>query len=415
LFKFSAAKEAQVRLMARTLDVPVPSEVRDFFDVAGKGDGPAVTNTIGRLAPEYVASYQKPPGKQPAWVPFWQPMTEVESAYEAFATGGEKYPLRFGEGIIQSIPAGSIYFGGSDVGRMMVTALCESHAEGKPFYTLTQNALSDGRYGDYLRAMYGKTIYVPTTNDVQRAIEEYKADAAARYRRGQLKQGEDVRVVDGQVQISGAVSVMGIHALIVKVILERNPKQRFFLEESYPMDAIYPHLSPHGLIFELHHAPLAGLTRQVLDADNAFWTRQCESMIGDGLQRETPLSNVCVLAEALQARKDWPQFRGDREFVTNEFAMNAFSKLRVSVAGLYQWRLMNGANLEDTGRLGVEADFAFRQAFALCPGKPEVVFRYAAFLQAQNRKSDAILLVKTARKVSPGNEQFASLLSGLQR
>jgi hypothetical protein len=107
---------------------------------------------------------------------------------------------------------------------MLVTALCESHAEAKPFYTLTQNALSDGRYMDYLRTMYGKRINLPTTNEVQKAIDEYKADALRRYKQGQLKPGEDVQA--GEVQLNGPVPVIGIHALLVKVILEHNCKRR---------------------------------------------------------------------------------------------------------------------------------------------------------------------------------------------
>ena len=39
--------------------------------------------------------------------PVWQTLIEVQTAYEAFASGGTKYPLAFGEGIIQSIPAGA--------------------------------------------------------------------------------------------------------------------------------------------------------------------------------------------------------------------------------------------------------------------------------------------------------------------
>ena len=54
---------------------------------------------------------------------------------------GDKYAIAFGNDIIQSIPDGSIYFGGTDPGRFVVTALMESHADGKPFFTLSQNPL----------------------------------------------------------------------------------------------------------------------------------------------------------------------------------------------------------------------------------------------------------------------------------
>ncbi|MGA9450437.1 MAG: hypothetical protein WBW41_03730, partial [Verrucomicrobiia bacterium] len=348
------------------------------------------------------------------WLPFWQPMTEVESAYEIFAQGGTKYPMAFGEDIISSIPAGSIYFGGSDAGRMLVTALCVSHAEGKPFYTLTQNALADNRYMDYLREMYGKNISLPTTNDVNQIFEEYKADARRRLKHDeqfpdeprQLAQGEDVREVDGELKMNGPVAVMAVSAREVKWILDHNPKPEFYYEESYQQELLYPYLSPHGLIFKLNHEPLPALPAAEMDADHAFWSKQCGAMLGNWLTPESLVSNVCAFADTVYKQKDLSHFTGDREFLTNDFAPKAFSKLRVSIAGLYQWRLMNGAGTADARRLNREADFAFRQAYALCPTSPEVLFRYVNFLKAQHRFDDAILLVRTTLRLTPADDHF---------
>ena len=46
-----------------------------------------------------------------------------------------------------------------------------------------------------------------------------------------------------------------------------------------------------------------------------------------------------------------------------------------------------------------EADFAFRQAFVLCPGSPEAVFRYINLLADQKRLDEAILVVEVAVKL----------------
>ena len=137
-----------------------------------------MNNDYERLAPQMKATFTG--GPVPVWSPLWQPVNEVVSGYDAFARGGVKYPLAFGEGIIQSIPAGSIYFGGTDAGRGLVTVLCRSQAQGDPFYTLTQNGLGVDRYLDYLRSMYGGRIYIPTTNDLRNASAEYKADLQRR-------------------------------------------------------------------------------------------------------------------------------------------------------------------------------------------------------------------------------------------
>jgi len=419
LLKFSAAKEQQVRNIARDLNIKVPPEVSEFFKAAARGDFVAVTNTIFRLAPEYHASYKMPTGDQPAWVPLWQPMTEVQGAYIPFATGGAKYPLAFGNGIMQSIPVGSIYFGGTPDGRNLVTALCEAPAQGKPFYTLTQRALTDDRYMDYLRTIYGSQIHLPTTNEVQNAIDAYKADALLRLKHDQefpnvprqVNPGEDIRLVNGEVQVSGWVSLMGMNARVAKLILDRNPKPDFYLEENFPMDWMYPHLSPHGLIFKLNHEPLKALTPAMLDADHAFWTKQCQSMLGDWLKPDTSLSDVCHFVEAVHGRKDWSGFSGDKGYVTNEFATQTFARLRCSIAGLYQWRLTNKTEADDAARLRAEADYALRQAYALCPTHKVVIYRYLDFLMTQGKVEDAIVLLSTARKLDPDDPLLEASLA----
>ena len=59
-------------------------------------------------------------------------------------------------------------------------------------------------------------------------------------------------------------------------------------------------------------------------------------------------------------------------------------------------------------------DFAFRQAFALCPYSPEVVFRYINFLLQYERVNDAILVVQAAEHCDPANEQLKNLAKQLE-
>lgn len=404
LAAFCAAKEKQETQLAKELHVPLPAEVKDFFNSAHQGDYLALSNIVDRLGAQLFAGYNSFTNGQPAWLPFWQPMTEVETAYETFALSGAKYPLAFGEGIIRSIPAGSIYFGGSDAGRMLVTALCVSHAEGKPFYTLTQNALSDSKYTDYLRGMYREKIHLPATSDVQKAIDDYKSDALRRDKQGLLKPGEVVK--DGEVQLKAPVPVMEIHAVLVKWILNHNPKPEFYYEESYPLESLYPYLSPHDLIFKLNHEQLPALPKTDVDADRAFWSKRLETILGGWLKPDTSVSNLCLNVETLYWKKDLSRFKGDREFLTNDFAPKAFSKLRVSIAGLYQWRAMKESETENAKRMSGEADYAFRQAYALCPTSPEVLFRYVNFLMTQRRFDDPISVVRTTLNLTPADDHF---------
>src|ERR1017187_8229745 len=178
-------------------------------------------------------------------------------AYARVVTGEPRYTALMSDGIINAIPAGSIYFGGTDPGRGVPTAFGKTHADGDPFFTLTQNALADGTYLEYLRAMYGEKIYTPTAEDSQHCFQEYMTDAQRRLADHKLKPGEDVKMVDGRVQVSGQVAVMSINALITKLIFDHNPDREFYIEESFPLEWMYPYLEPHGLIFKLNRQPLA--------------------------------------------------------------------------------------------------------------------------------------------------------------
>ena len=50
-------------------------------------------------------------------------------------------------------------------------------------------------------------------------------------------------------------------------------------------------------------------------------------------------------------------------------------------------------------RMAREADFAFRQAWALCPDSTEAVFWYVALLVEQKRGGDAFLVAETAAQM----------------
>ena len=64
-----------------------------------------------------------------------------------------------------------------------------------------------------------------------------------------------------------------------------------------------------------------------------------------------------------------------------------------------------------------EIDFAFKQAFVLCPKSPEALFRYISFLigRGAQRYDDALALATTAVTVDPLNVQVQQLKVEIQR
>jgi hypothetical protein len=524
LEEFSKQKLEQSRVLAGASGEAMLPEYERMFDAAIAGDTQTVTNayeSFKRRHPQY--SHEKSAAADfRLRTSYWSPVLEVDLAYDQVANCAPKYTEIAADGIVNSIPPGSIYFGGTDPGRGIPTAFCKSHVAADPFYIITQNALADSTYLEYLQNTYGDkrqtleqlaaarqqdaaivaldtefqaaldklyslyqrsdddperkaaqktydeleqkvnarkdellaqiksgaiapaqnhtlgptppTIYIATQEDSQKSFEDYSADASARATHDkqhpndpkQVKPGEEIKVDDGRVQISGQVAVMAINARIAKVIFDKNPNHEFYVEESFPLDWMFPHLEPHGLIMKINREPQAHLSDEVVQRDHDYWQKLLGGMIGDWLTDDTSVKTVTEFAERVYLHKDLNGFTGDPQFVQDSYAPKLFSKLRSSIGGVYSWRLgmppSGGttpaqyiATDKDRVRMIKEADFAFKQAFAICPYNPEAVHRYVQFLTDQKRPSDALLIAQTASRIDPKNDQLKYLVRDLSK
>jgi len=392
LKQFVSEKEAQANAATNKM----PSEFKTFFAAAKKGDWLSVSNDFENMRKRSHDFDHPGPNDERLQGVQWQAVKEVWGGFCAFCEGDEKYCASFSRDIINSIPTGSIYFGGTDPGRFLITAMQKSHVNADPFFTLTQNALTDGTYLDYLYSMYGNKIYVPAAEDLTRCIEEYKEDLERRAALGQLQPGEGVKTEDNRMAIAGQVSVMKINGLLTKIIFDKNPDREFYIEVSFPLDWMYPYLEPHGLIFKINRQPLSGLSDEIVRRDHDYWTNCVQPMIGGWLNADTTVEEAAAFAEKVFLRHNFSGFHGDPRFVQNAYAHRTFSKLRSSLGGLYAWRAQQATDASEKKRMNDEADFAFRQAWALCPYSPEPVFHYVNLLLSQNRASDALLVAETA-------------------
>ncbi|HTJ00908.1 MAG TPA: M56 family metallopeptidase [Dongiaceae bacterium] len=385
-----------------------------FFAAAAKGDWLTVSNRFQEISANGVWSTSKSDHKYPRgrW---FAPVVETLGAYEQFEGGSEKYCLAFGDGIIQSIPPGSIYFGGTDPGRFLVTALQKSHADGDPFFTLTQNALADGNYLKYLQSTYGDKIHMPTADDSAKCFEDFTKDAAKRVESHQLKPGEQVSVTGGKVQISGQVAVMEINGLISKLIFDKNPDHDFYIEVSFPLDWMYPYLEPHGLIMKLNRQPTTQLSDVVVQTDQDFWAKEIQSMVGDWLHEDTSVNDMAAFVKKTFVQHDYSGFTGDRVFMEDSQAQKTFSKLRSSIAQVYAWRADQAPDAAERDRMTRAADYAYREAYALCPYSPEALFGYVGVLAKQNRTAEALVLAETSVMLDPKNTSIHQLIATLKR
>ena len=234
LKSFVAEKTAQADAAAKTGGQAVPPEFKSFFAAAKQGDWPSVHNLFrefSRHAPQYEHSGKDDLRLQGTG---WAAVVETFGLFECLNSGIEKYCAAYGRDIIDSLPPGSIYFGGSDPGRFLITGLEKSQIHADPFFLLTQNALADGSYLQYLRSMYGEKIYLPTGDEVNKCFQDYTEDAQKRAENHQLKPGENVKMADGRPQISGITTVMAINN--TRLSINRCFRSVFYTTDTGPPD-----------------------------------------------------------------------------------------------------------------------------------------------------------------------------------
>ncbi|NBV25316.1 MAG: DUF2723 domain-containing protein, partial [Proteobacteria bacterium] len=276
-------------------------------------------------------------------------------------------------------------------------------------------------------------IHTPTVEDSSKAFTEYVEDARKRLEHDmklpnepkQIRPGEDVRYDEatGRIQVSGQVAVMSINGLLTKVIFDKNPDHDFYVEESFPLDWMYPHLTPSGIIMKINRQPLPEMTQDIVDRDHHFWSKYTERLIGNWITYDTTVSNICDFAEQVYVRRNYKNVKvagkevfPDGRFVRDDDAQKAFSKLRSAIAGVYFWRINEAGrrgNLAEQQRMIKECDFAFRQAFAFCPYSPEAVFRYTNLLISLGRTDDALMIARTFAKLDPHNRSAKDLIDQL--
>jgi tetratricopeptide (TPR) repeat protein len=384
-----------------------------------------------------------------------------------------------GQPLYPEMTRDAILFGGTDPGRFNPTYMifCESfipprckpndpNFDRRDVYIITQNALADPPYLNYIRAHYNrstqvdppffqelfsrlhlrllsrmskplddfftnlgakiearrrregvyppKEIHTPSAEDSQRAFQEYMQDALARKQIGQLRPGEFVETNDNRVQVAGQTAVMQINGLLTKVIFDKNPTNEFFVEESFPLDWMYPHLTPFGIIMKINRQPLPELTEEILQRDHQYWSSYSDRLIGNWITYDTPVSNICQFAEQVYLRRDYSNFKGDRKFIRDDVAQKSFSKLRSAIGGLYAWRVNAAKTPAEQQRMLKEADFAYKQAFAYCPYSLEVVYRYVQLLAGVGRMEDALSIAKTCQQLDPYNPQLVNLVQQLE-
>jgi tetratricopeptide (TPR) repeat protein len=207
---------------------------------------------------------------------------------------------------------------------------------------------------------------------------------------------------------------MAINGLLTKVIFDHNPTNDYYVEESFPLDWMFPHLSPYGIMMKINRQTLPEVTEEMVRRDHEFWSAYASRLTGNWLNYDTSVTEIANFVDKVYIQHDYTGFTGNRRYIRDEQAQKSFSKLRTAIGGIYAWRVgqlvgtptppeyvATGAAQQ---RMVKEADFAYRQAFVFCPFSPEITYRYVQFLaNVEGRFADAHTVAATCLKFDPNN------------
>ena len=376
LSQFVRNRREVLQKMAEQFKVPVPAEYERLFDALDSGDWNQVTNVFESL------NKLRSSNATEAMTTLWPVIMETYGVADIVHKWPAQQLLDYGQAVLGSLRPDMVYVGGTDPGRFIPTLLNET-SEGDHHIVLTQNALADATYLQYVRFLYGDRLSALTGDDSHTAFSDYTDDAQKRLMHDQqlpdeprqLRPGEDIQKTDGRVQISGQVAVMAINENLLRMLMKKNPGLTFALEESFPLRSTYADATVLGPIMELG----AGNGQNALTPERAaesvdYWRAASQQL------QSAPVTDDLTLAR------------------------QAYAKMAAGQA-----RLLLDHNFP------AQAEDDFRIANQICPSSPEVVFSYVQLLMQQGRVGDAIPVVENAVKAAPDNPQLGALLEQLQK
>jgi tetratricopeptide (TPR) repeat protein len=324
------------------------------------------------------------------------------SNFDNCSQAGHWFGYMYGTDMMRDMDKNAVYFGGSDAGRFVPTymAFVESQQDDywkhEPFdrrdvAVITQNALCDTYYTQYIRNQYdnrfrpkpdsytpfekwlGRDKAYPTTSttcisddELFECWQEYDnlPETVARVKMGgpaqRLRPGtNDVFVVNG---------------LVARKIFDKNKKDHtFYIEQSVPIDWMYPYLLPWGLILKLNPTPMDSIPQEEIEKDRKFWDAYSAKLLAN------------------------PRFRMDNIAVLN------FSKLAYFHSDLYRYR-----------NLPKEQEYWLRIALALGPQMPDAVGAMTHLLVQQRRFDEALTVAESAAAADPASDSFVQLIEALK-
>lgn len=354
----------------------MPPMVERFFDAIEAGNWEEINRQWAVLAKKGRQYENSTDDDSPLLDPVWCALLDAYGAAEQVHEWPAQKLLDYGNAILDSLRPGMVYVGGTDYGRWVPALLNETSGR-EPHIVVTQNALADGRYLEYMNTLYGERFAALTEEDSQRAFRDYVADAQRRLEHDQkfpdepkqLRFGEEVTMVDGKVQVGGQIAVMSINEKLLQTLMAKNPDLDFAIQESSPLRGTYADALPLGPLMELG----------ARDEQNQFGPERAAQTLDYWRSRAQQIAN-------------------DPEALNSTYALKSYAHDTVAAA-----------NLLAANQFTAEAEQAYRLAALLWPANAESVGGLADLLARSGREAEAHQLL------AEFDQKFPDLRKDLER
>ncbi|MDD4736659.1 MAG: tetratricopeptide repeat protein [Kiritimatiellae bacterium] len=350
------ARYALMKQISSERNIPIPEEFVLIMESALHADWQAVSEGYEKVWRRSHWYESEEPNDPRISNELWHPLHETCWTFQCLKNWPCGLVPYYLNAVLTVMPPDSILFVGSDSARFLVDSLAPQFGRGDLAF-ISQNALVDVTYMDYLRDLYGEVLWIPDQNAYTDAFQQYVEQV-----RKTKGEGECSVDADGCVSVGGTQGVLEINGILARMIAQSNGlTRRIFVDEVYVISWMTPRLSPRGILMELMPEPVEGISKEEVKADCACW-EQVEAVLA-----------------------------ASREQADVRWAGRAFSGLRTAIAGLYVYHQMPH-----------EAEAAFRQAMRLSEDNPAPAYQLAKrVLEPQGRKEEAQEILKGLQTRDP--------------
>ncbi len=379
--QFGRKRRELIRAIAHRSGKEIPPEIEKFFDALESGQWEQINNQWHELA-VHSGQYEYSTNHWEQLDPFWPTVLDAYGVAEQAHLWPPQTLLDYGNAIMEALRPGMVYVGGTDNGRW-IPELLNNTSDGEQHIIVTQNAFADGRYLDFINTLYSDRMTTITMEDSQRAFQEYVTDAQKRLEHDQqfpdepkqVRPGEDIRVVDGKVQVSGQAAVMAINEKLLEALMQKNPEMSFAIQESFPFRGTYADALPLGPLMELNaHDDQKTFTPERATQSLDYWRNATQQVLSDF------------------------------DATGSEDALKSYSHDAVSAA-----------NLLAAHNFSSEAEETYRLATQLWPANPESAGGLANLLAASGKGDEARqLLDDFSRKYPDQRKTLERLAAGMK-